>query len=133
VNERHGDLLDETTLRRALRLEADERPPVFDPALIAAAARQAGPRRLAVVSALVALTLGTVGAVTIWSAFLIFLPTAVASAFEVGLGALALLAVPATAIVELAQQPAVPLSLFAALAIATAHELRERKSHVNAS
>ncbi len=85
MTDRIGEPLDETTLRRALRLEADERPPLFDPAAIAAAA-QVRPR-IAIVSAAVAVGLGAVGA----------------------------------------------LSLVAALAIATAHELRERVSHVNAS
>jgi hypothetical protein len=119
-----NDLLDETTLRRALRLEADERAPVFDPAVIAAAAQERP--RLAVVSALVAVALTAVGAVAVWSAVAILLPTLVADAFDVGLGVLALLAMPASAVVDLVQQPAVPLSLLVALAIATLHELRER-------
>ncbi|HJW50079.1 MAG TPA: hypothetical protein VJ726_11740, partial [Candidatus Limnocylindria bacterium] len=67
------------------------------------------------------------------SAVVFFLPTAVASVFDVALTLLATLAVPASAIAEIAQQPVVPLSLFAALAIATAHELRERVVHANAS
>lgn len=125
MTDRRDELLDETTLRRALRLEAHERAPVFDPAAIAAAARQRP--RLAVVSALLALALGAVGAVAVWSAVAIFLPTVVANAFDRGLGMLALLAVPASAIAELVQQPVVPLSLLAGLAIATAHELRERR------
>jgi hypothetical protein len=128
VTERGDDLLDETTLRRALRLEADERAPLFDAATIAAAARQRP--RLAIVSALVALALGVVGAVTVWSAVVIFLPTVVASVFDAGLTIFALLAVPATGTLELAQQPAVPLSLLVALAIASAHELRERRQTV---
>ena len=49
------------------------------------------------------------------------------------LSLLAMLAVPASAIAEIALQPVVPLSLFAALAIATLHELRERVGHANAS
>lgn len=119
-----NDLLDETTLRRALRLEADERAPVFDPAVIAAAAQERP--RLAVVSALVAVALTAVGAVAVWSAVAILLPTLVADAFDVGLGVLALLAMPASAVVDLVQQPVVPLSLLVAIAIATLHELRER-------
>lgn len=118
------DLLDETTVRRALRLEADERAPVIDPAVIAAAAQ--GRPRLAVVSALVAVALTAVGAVAVWSAVAILLPTLVADAFDVGLGVLALLAMPASAVVDLVQQPVVPLSLLVAIAIATLHELRER-------
>jgi hypothetical protein len=128
VTERGDDLLDETTLRRALRLEADERAPLFDAATIAAAARQRP--RLAIVSALVALALGVLGAVTVWSAVVIFLPTVVANVFDAGLAIFALLAVPATGTLELAQQPAVPLSLLVALAIASAHELRERRQTV---
>lgn len=124
MTDRRDELLDETTLRRALRLEADERAPLFDPAAISVAARQRP--RLAMVSALVALALSAVGAVGVWSAALIFLPTVAANAFDLGLGMLALLAVPASAIADLVQQPVVPLSLLAALAIATAHELRER-------
>jgi hypothetical protein len=131
MTDRIGEPLDETTLRRALRLEADERPPLFDPAAIAAAA-QVRPR-IAIVSAAVALGLGAVGAVAVWSAFAILLPTVAVDAFDIGLSLLAMLAVAASGVADLVQQPVVPLSLVAALAIATAHELRERVSHVNAS
>lgn len=123
MTDRRDGLLDETILRRALRLESDERAPVFDPAAIAAAAERP---RVALVSALVAIGIGTVGAVTVWSATAMLLPTVVADAFGVVLGVVAMLAVPASGVLDLAQQPAVPLSLLAALAVATAHELRER-------
>jgi len=129
VTDRRDDLLDETILRRALRLESDERPPIFDAAAIAAGQRP----RLAVVSALVAVGIVSMGAVAVWSAVVFLLPTVVANAFDVALMLLALLAVPASAIAEIAQQPVVPLSLLAALAIATAHELRERVGYANAS
>lgn len=118
-------LLDETTLRRALRLETDEPLPRFDPAAIAAAARQRP--RLAMASALVAVAITGVGAVAVWSAVALLLPTVAAQVFDVGLGIVAIVAVPAGTILELVQQPAVPLSLLAALAIATAYELRERE------
>ena len=131
MTDRLDDLLDESTLRRALRLEADERSPLFDAAAIAASARERP--RLAVVTALVAVAVGAVGAVVVWSAAAIFLPTAVAGAFDAGLGLLALIAIPAAGVADLVQQPVVPLSLFVALAIATAYELRERMSHVSAS
>lgn len=130
MTDRRDDLLDETILRRALRLEPDERAPRFDAAALAAAGQRP---RLAVVSALVAVGLVSVGAVAVWSAVAFFLPTVVANAFDVALLLLASLAVPASAIAEIAQQPVVPLSLLAALAIATAHELRERVGHANAS
>ena len=125
------DLLDETILRRALRLEADERRPVFDPVAIAAAAGRRA--RLAVISALVALGLVSVGTAAAWSAVAFFLPTVVASVFDVALMLVPSVAVPVSAIAEIALQPVVPVSLLAALAIATAHELRERVAHANAS
>lgn len=118
-----SELLDEATLRRALRLEADERAPVFDPAAIAAAARLRP--RFILVSALAALAIGTLGAVGVWSAVAYFLPTLVADAFDLGLGVLTLVAVPVSAIWSVVQQPVVPLSLVVAIAIATLHELRE--------
>ena len=130
MTDRRSEPLDEATLRRALRLEADERAPLFDPAAIAAAARQRP--RVAMVTALVALGLGVFGAVAVWSAVAIFLPTLVADGFAIALGILALLAVPASGISDLVQQPVVPLSLLAALAIATAHELRESRVTVAA-
>lgn len=118
-----NELLDETVLRRALRLEADERAPVFDPAAIAAAARLRP--RLVVVSALVSLAIGTLGAVAVWSAIAFLVPTLVADAFDLGLGVLALVAVPVSVIWGVVQQPVVPLSLVVAIVIATLHELRE--------
>ena len=123
MTERPNGLLDETTLRRALRLEADERAPLFDPAAIAAAARVRP--RMVLVSALATLAVGIVGAVAVWSAVAFFLPTLVADAFDLGLGTLAFLAVPLSAIWSVVQQPVVPLSLVVAIAIATLHELRE--------
>ena len=123
MTEPRDELLDETTLRRSLRLESDERAPVFDAAAIAAAARRRP--RLAVVGA-AAVALAGMGAVAVWSAIAIFMPTVVSSAFELGLTVIALIAVPASAVADLVQQPVVPLSLFVALAIVTAHELRER-------
>ena len=115
---------------RSLRLESDERAPVFDAAVIAAAARQRP--RLAVVS-VAALALAGMGAVAVWSAVTIFLPTVVSGAFDLGLAVVALIAVPASTVAELVQQPVVPLSLLVALAIVTAHELRERMTYANAS
>jgi len=133
VTDPREELLDEATLRRALRLEADERAPLFDPAAIAAAAR--GRPRLAIISALVALALSAMGAIVVWSAATLLLPTIIASAFATLLDAIALIAVPASTIAYLVQQPAVPLSLLVALVIAIAHELRQGKelAHADAS
>jgi len=133
VTDPREELLDEATLRRALRLEADERAPLFDPAAIAAAAR--GRPRLAIISALVALALSAMGAIVVWSAATLLLPTIIASAFATLLDAIALIAVPASTIAYLVQQPAVPLSLLVALVIAIAHELRQGRefAHADAS
>jgi D-arabinose 1-dehydrogenase-like Zn-dependent alcohol dehydrogenase len=125
------ELLDETTLRRALRLDFDERPPLFDATAAIASARSRS--RQAVGTALVALGLTAVGAVAVWSAVAVFLPTVVVSVFDGLLAALALLAVPASGIAEIVQQPVVPLSLLVALAIATTYELRERMIYASAS
>jgi hypothetical protein len=133
MSDRRDELLDETVLRRALRLEADERAPLFDAGAIAAAARSRP--RIALVSGIVALALTAVGAVVVWSAAALLLPTLATGAFDVLLEIVALTAVRATGVAELVQQPVVPLSLLAALVIATAHELRQRKelSHAAAS
>jgi hypothetical protein len=123
MTDRPNDVLDETTLRRALRLEADERAPLFDPAVIAAAGRL--PPRMVMAGAFAALAIGTVGAVGVWSAVAYFLPTLVADAFDLGLGTLAFVAVPLSAIWSVVQQPVVPLSLVVAIASATLLEVRE--------
>ena len=119
-----NDLLDETTLRRALRLEADEPLPRVDPAAIAAAAERP---RLAAATALIAIGVTAAGAAVVWSAFAILAPAVMVQAFDFALGVVAVFAVPARTIAEVVQQPAVPLSLLAALAIATAYEMRERR------
>jgi len=133
VNDPREELLDEATLRRALRLEADERAPAFDPAAIAAAERSRP--RLALVSAIVAVALSALGAIVVWSAAAFLLPTLGANAFALLLEVIALIAVPVSRIADLVQQPAVPLSLLAALVIAIAHELRQGRelAHANAS
>ena len=131
MTDERDPLLDETTLRRALRLEADERAPVFDAAAIAAAAR-ARPR-IALVSGLVALAMSALGAVLVWSAATLLLPTLARPVFDLALEGVALVAVPLSSIAELVQQPAVPLSLLAALVIATAHELRQGRELAHAA
>lgn len=133
MTDQRDGLLDEATLRRALRLEADERAPLFDTAAIAAAARSRP--RIAAVSAIVALGLSALGAVVVWSAAALLLPALAVTGLEVALGIVAAVAVPVSAIAEMVQQPVVPLSLLATLVIATAHELRQGRelSHATAS
>jgi hypothetical protein len=124
MNDRHKELIDETTLRRALRFDADERLPSFDPAAIAAAAERP---RLAAAMALIAVAVTAAGAAVVWSAFAILAPAVMVQGFDFVMGLIAVLAVPARTITDVVQQPAVPLSLLAALAIATAYEWSERR------
>ena len=133
MNDR-DDLLDEATLRRALRFEADEPLPRFDPRMIAAAARAVPATRLAFVALAAAFVTGVVAA-TVWSA-------AIAAGPQVADGVVPFVLPPLVAaatwllpVVQAATQPIVPLSLIAALAVATAYELRERRegAHAHAS
>jgi hypothetical protein len=131
MNERRDDMLDETILRRALRLDGDERAPRFDAVAIAALARSTvSPRALAV--SLVATALTGLVAAAVWSIAIPAAPGladgAVAFALQVIVAAATLL-VP---IAEMAAQPAIPLSLLAALGVAIVHELRERRDHAYA-
>lgn len=135
MTEQRGDVIDEAILRRALRLEHDERAPAFDAGAIAAFARDAGTSRAALAVALIAIGLTGVVAASVWS-----LASAAAPTLIDGLVALALQVVVAIAtvlepIAEIAAEPAVPLSLLAALGVAILHELRERReyAHVHAS
>jgi hypothetical protein len=134
MNER-DDLIDETVLRRSLRFEADERAPRFDVAAIAAMAGAEQPlrRTMLVVLAAVALTGALGGAV--WSA-IVEHATEIASVVTDGLlDALITVVTLLVPVAEAASEPAVPLSLFAALGVAIVHELRERREnvHVHAS
>ena len=130
MSERRDDLLDETVLRRALRLEADERVPRFDAGAIALAARRDMPRT----------ALGAVGGAAVlaatawgvWTAIYAMFPTLgdalIATAIDAAVSVAKLLVPIAT----LAAQPAVPLSLLAALGVAILHELRDRREHSHA-
>ncbi len=131
MSDRFDGLIDERTLRRSLRLESDERPPRFDPAAIASAARLR-PRSV-LATGLVALAIGATGAVAVW-AWVSAASTLAARAFEGAIALAVALALPVTAILQLVQQPVVPLSLVAALTIAIVYELRERElAHAPAS
>lgn len=130
MNERQ-DLLDETLLRRALRLEADERVPFFDLRAIALVAQRTSGRRAAL-GALAGAGAVAITARVVWSAIFAAFPSfagvAMAAAIDLAV-ALATLLLP---VAEFAAQPAVPLSLLAALGVGILHELRERREHVHA-
>ena len=119
------DGLNEGVLRRALRLEADERLPRFDPVVLAAAAaRRTSPEqalRTIRGAALVGFSLGlqVVSAVMIFNAIARLDLTGPASA---GLSLLAALAQRAAVLGTLTTDPAVAIAALAAILFAIFHE-----------
>jgi len=133
-NER-DDLFDETVLRRSLRLEPDEGAPRFDARTIALMARATTPSLRSVGYALSAAVLVGFAAGGVWSTIFATAPTFVDTAMRAVVD-VAIFASPVLIpLSELVQQPAVPLSVLAALAVAVLYELRERRerAHANAS
>ena len=135
MNDPRDDLLDESVLRCAMRLEPDERAPRFDARAIALMARNAPLPSWTMFSAVAGLVaLGAV-AVGVWSVILAFAP----ALLDTAVGALVGVAIWVVTALEpaagIAAQPAIPLSLLAALSVAILHEIRERREqlHVNAS
>ena len=126
------DFFDEASLRRALRFEADENVPRFDVAAIAAAAHRTGPTRRTVAVAIGASVVVGVIAGGAWSAILAAAPGLGEAAMATVLDAVVAAATVLLPLADIASQPAVPISLLAALGIAILHERRER-AHVHAS
>ena len=131
-DQRDEELFDEVRLRRALRLEAAEMPPRVDVAAIAAQARADRPAFAAasLVSALVAgvAAAGIVGLIA--AALSAVAPAVAADLFGAAIETFARLAIPASALFSLAQQPTVPVAAIAALAVAIAHEYAQRRELV---
>jgi len=126
------DVFDETRLRRALRLEAAELPPRIDVAAIAARARADRPAFAAasLVSALFAgvAAAGLVGLIA--AAFPAVGPAVVSDLFTGAIQTLTRVAVPASALLSLAEQPTVPIAALAALAVAIVYEYAQRRESV---
>jgi dihydrodipicolinate synthase/N-acetylneuraminate lyase len=129
---RDEDLFDETRLRRALRLEAAELPPRLDIAAIAARARADRPAFAAasLVSTLVAgvAAAGLVGLIAV--AFPAVAPALASDLFTAAIETVTRIAIPASALLSLAQQPTVPIAAIAALAVAIVHEYAQRREPV---
>jgi hypothetical protein len=134
VSERRDELIDEALLRRALRFEAGEPTPRFDPAAIAALARPRAIPAVALAGVIFAVAIA-VTASTVWSVASALAPDVwdgVVSLLLDGVTGLASLLYPVTQAVT---DPAVPLSLIAATAVAIYHEMQTRRerAHVHAS
>jgi hypothetical protein len=126
------ELLDETLLRRAMRLEADETVPRFDAVAIAAlAARRAPTTRMLAAGLLVAGSTGLVAG-AVWSLIFAAGPAIFDRAMDAVIGLALIVASLLLPVAHLASEPAVPLSLLAALGVAILHELRERREHAHA-
>ena len=130
---RDEDVFDETRLRRALRLEAAELPPRIDVAAIAARARADRPAfaLASLVSTLFAgvAAAGLVGLIGV--ALPAIAPALASDLFTAAIETLARLAIPASVLVSLAEQPTVPVAAIAALAVAIAHEYAQRREPVS--
>ena len=132
MTDRRDDLIDEGVLRRALRLEKDERIPRFDAQAIAALAERTRTAPPTLVIAFVASALTAVVAVAVWSTLLGAAPAFIDAAIGTVLDGLVVVATFAISVAEVASEPAVPVSLVAALGVAVLYELRERREHAHA-
>jgi hypothetical protein len=132
MSERRDDLLDEATLRRALRFEADERVPRFNSGAIALAAQRRPFGRYTALGTLAASVVLAFAAVGVWSAIFAAFPSVADAAMSAAIDAAVAIATLLIPIAEFATQPAVPLSLLAALGVAILHELRDRREHAHA-
>jgi hypothetical protein len=134
MNDRRDDLMDESVLRRAMRLEADERAPRFDPRAIALMATDRTLPGWTTLTAIAGVVVMGAVAVSVWSVIIAFAP----EILDTVMGAVVAVAVPALTLLEpvagIAAQPVIPLSLLAALVVAILNEVRERRErlHVNA-
>ena len=136
MSERRDDLLDETVLRRALKLEPDEGAPRFDAAALAVLARRRQPLQTRVVGlTLAGAALLGFAAAGIWSSIFAVAPTAFDAAMATIIDVAVTVATILLPFAETLRQPAVPLSLIAALGVAILYTLRERRerAHANAS
>lgn len=131
MHERRDDLIDETYLRRALRLDAEERAPRFDAGVIAALARPRLAPAHALGLAVLAIAVG-VAATTFWWNVITDGPALLGETISVALDGLAFAASILYPALEAFADPAVPLSLLVALGITIAYEMRTRREHAHA-
>jgi hypothetical protein len=130
---RDDELFDEGRLRRALRLEPGELPARLDAAAIAARAGGSRPRFASVVSAAVAATsaaaLAVVAAVTVSQLAPAVINDALAALIERVTAALIVVEVAARTF----QEPTLPMTALAALAVAIVYEYAQRRERPSAA
>lgn len=130
MEEPRDKLIDETILRRALRLEADEPTPRFDAAAIAALARPRVVPAVVLGGIACAAAIGVVAS-ALGSAASAFGPDVVSGAIAFVLDGVDTLASLLYPILQAATDPVVPLSLIAATGVAIYHEMRTRREHAH--
>lgn len=132
MNDPRDDLMDESVLRRSLRLEPDERAPRFDARAIAL---MAGDRPLpswTMFSAVAGLMVMAACAIVVWSVILAFAPALLDTVMSAVVDVAIRVVTALEPVADIAVQPAIPLSLLAALGVAILHELRERREQLHA-
>jgi hypothetical protein len=132
MTERPDELIDEGVLRRALRLEQHERAPHFDAQAIAALAARTRTAPPVLLVALFASALTGAVAAAVWTSVFNVAPSFLDGVIATALDGIVVLATLAISVAEVASQPAVPLSLIAALGVAILYELRERRERAHA-
>lgn len=127
---RRDDLVDETVLRRSLRLEPDEPTPRFDAAAIASLAR---PRVVpaVVLGGVVFATAIALTASMLWSLATAVAPDVAGAVIALVLDGVARVASLVYPLLRAATEPAIPLSLITATGVAIFHEMRAKKEHVH--
>ena len=128
------DALAEATLRRALRLDADERPARFDAAAIVAAAEHRTPLEQLLRAmrgvALVGVSLGIESVVAI-AAFNVLANVDLTEPFGLALSAGAAVAQQLVAVGALTASPSVALAALAAVVFATLYERSTGRESIN--
>ena len=130
TSDRRDDLIDEAVLRRSLRLESDERVPRFDADAIAALARPTLQPALVLGALVLAIAIGLTAS-AVWSVAIADGPSLAGEGVALLLDGLAMAASLLYPAVQAATDPAVPLSLLAALGVAILHEMRTRRERVH--
>lgn len=133
--EREG-LLEESVLRRALRLDPGELPPRLDPVTLAATARAEDRRRGEVVGiAAIAFVAGWAASEITRAALGALLAATEIDILGGAIAVVATVAVWASAVVDAVTMPTVPIAILAAVVLAIAFERSQRKGagHVSSS